>query len=301
MTEQNFNRQSVQTIGLIGLGLIAGSFSLALQASRKSRYHFVGYSRKVENREASLARGLVHDVVPTISDLAARCDVIMIAVPMLAMPSVLAELADCVRPSTIITDAGSVKGSFVAACKSAGLDMRQVVPGHPIAGTEKSGVEAGFAELYRGRRVVLTPHKQTSHQATEVVMDLWQACGAEVDMMAVEQHDRVLAATSHLPHMLAFALVDTLITRESDEQVFRYAAGGFKDFSRIASSDPVMWRDIALANKSAVLDAMRDLQTHFDALIAKIENDDGEAIVQTFANARDRRDDWLESFLNSRQ
>ncbi|MEF8834312.1 MAG: prephenate dehydrogenase/arogenate dehydrogenase family protein, partial [Halofilum sp. (in: g-proteobacteria)] len=207
-----------------------------------------------------------------------------------AMASVLAAIAPTLGPKTIVTDAGSVKGSFVTDAQRILGSVGRVVPGHPIAGTERSGVDAAFAELYRGRRVILTPTVETAAEATDTVERLWSLTGANVERLSVEAHDRLLAATSHLPHMLAFGLVDALARGDDPGAVFRYAAGGFRDFTRIASSDPVMWRDICLANRDPLLEALEAYRDDLEQLTAEVRDGDGDGLLSRFRRAKTARD-----------
>jgi len=228
----------------------------------------------------------------------AGADLVMLCVPMQAMRGALEELQAARRDGTlaadaIIGDAGSVKGRFVQDARDTLGSLHRVVPGHPIAGRERSGMAAADATLYRGRRVLLTPLPETCAQAVQAVTQVWRTAGAEVECLSPEHHDRVLAATSHLPHVMAFALVDALARQQEAEEIFRYAAGGFRDFTRIASSDPVMWRDICLTNREALLTAMDALGEHVAALRAAIERGDAAAIEATFTRARDARDAFV--------
>jgi prephenate dehydrogenase len=195
----------------------------------------------------------------------------------------------------IVTDVGSTKQSVIAdATASLGDAVSRFVPGHPIAGTECSGVEASFAELFQQRRVILTPTQETDEAATETVAELWRNAGAEVTQMSAVHHDHVLALTSHLPHVLAFALVDRLSQMQEHDEIFAYAAGGFRDFTRIASSDPVVWRDICLNNRSAVLDALQAYRDELDELAQALRNHDGAALEALFSRAKKARDDHYE-------
>jgi prephenate dehydrogenase len=204
------------------------------------------------------------------------------------------------REDAVITDGGSVKGSVVAdAAAVFGAPPPAFVPGHPIAGTERSGVEASFPELYRNRRVILTPLPETDPGAVERVSRMWKTCGAEVTCMEVAHHDEVLAATSHLPHMLAFGLVDTLARMRENDEIFRYAAGGFRDFTRIASSNPVMWRDICIANREALGSVLERFGTEIAELAETIRSGDGEHLLTVFARAKSARDRYVDG-LGSR-
>lgn len=276
---------------VIGLGMIGGSFAGALKhAGHRGKISAVVRRDDVGKRGVELA--LIDSYATTIDESIAEFDVIMLAVPMLSMRDQLHALKPFVRPDTIITDAGSVKGQFVRDAASVFDSLSQLVPGHPIAGREKTGVDASDATLFANKRVLLTPTPTTSSDAVAVVTALWESTGAAVENLGVEQHDRVLAATSHLPHVLAFALVDTLATQQEVEEIFRYAAGGFKDFTRIASSDAIMWRDVCLSNRDAILDSIDQLDDHLKQLRSAIAESDGDQIEATFRRARDARDTY---------
>ena len=286
----------VRRICICGVGLIGGSFALGLRAAGFDG-EIVGSGRSADNLARGVELGVIDRYSTDLAAAAAGADLLLLAVPMGAMRAVLERVAPALREDAIVSDAGSVKGSFAADARAVlGDSLRRVVPGHPIAGTENSGVEAAFATLYRQRRVILTPLDETAPAATEAVAGLWRLCGAEVECLSVEQHDRVLAATSHLPHMLAFSLVDTLATMQSRDEIFRYAAGGFRDFTRIASSDPVMWRDICVANRGALLEVVEELIEHFQQLRDAIERGDATAIHDTFLRAKAARDAHLDKF-----
>jgi prephenate dehydrogenase len=218
-------------------------------------------------------------------------DMILVAVPMGAMERVFASIAGHIEANAVITDAGSAKGSVIVAARAAfGRLPRRFVAGHPIAGREKSGVEAALADLYIDQKVILTPLENTDADALQRVREMWQIAGAEVESLSVEQHDAVLAATSHLPHILAFSFVNSLAESGQKDKVFHYVAGGFKDFSRIASSDPIMWRDICLENKQAILSALDDYQKNLSNLAKLISSEDSEALLEAFTRAKTERD-----------
>lgn len=283
---------AVTKIALIGTGLIGGSFALALREDDFDG-EIIAAGRRESALQRAVDRGIAHRYTTDFQAAVREADLVFLAVPMLAMGSVLERIAPALRPDTIVTDGGSVKGSFERDVREHLSDLTHVVPGHPIAGTEMSGVESGFPTLYQNRRVILTPLPETAQRAINVVTGLWQQCGARVECLDVAHHDRVLAATSHLPHMLAFGLVDTLSTLQEREEIFRYAAGGFRDFTRIASGDPVMWRDIALTNREALLAMMDLLQSHMDTLRTAIDQGDSETIENIFINAKRSRDQFV--------
>lgn len=251
----------------------------------------VGCSRRREHLQEALNLGVIDHFETDIAKAAQGADVVVVCVPLGAMQAVFKSLGPVLAPGAVVTDVGSAKASVVAAVRAAcGQVPAWFVPGHPIAGTEKSGVAASFAELYQGRKVILTPLAETDPAALAKVQALWQATGAQVQCMEVAHHDEVLAATSHLPHVLAFQLVDTLARMSDEHEIFRYAAGGFRDFTRIASSDPVMWRDICLANADAVLKMMTRYQQDLTQLAAAIEAGDGERLERLFRHAKAARD-----------
>jgi len=280
----------INRLAVIGVGLIGGSLSLALKEAGAVG-DVIGYSRTMSVRQEALELGVIDIAASSIAEAVKNADMIFLAVPMAAMETVLTELADHVKPDAIITDGGSAKGQLVNIARAVlGEQFSQFVPGHPIAGTEKSGPSAAFATLYQNHRVVLTPVKETNSDALETVRKMWQQTGAEVFDMDVKHHDVVLAATSHLPHVLAFNLVGMLAQRDDCDEVLRYAAGGFKDFSRIASSDAVMWRDICLSNSDAILGLIQQYQQGLTELEDAIKNQDGETLKTVFERAKQARD-----------
>jgi prephenate dehydrogenase len=207
------------------------------------------------------------------------------------MQQVFAEIASAAPLAALITDVGSAKGSVVqAALAELGDGIGRFVPGHPIAGGEQSGVEAGYATLFEGRRVILTPLAQTDPAASARIDAMWRKCGADIEYLDIEHHDKVLAATSHLPHMLAYALVHHLSNLNEHEEIFRYAAGGFRDFTRIASSDPVMWRDVCIANGDALVDLIEQYQGELDRIKLAIKTRDADDLLRLFGRAKSQRD-----------
>ncbi|PMY64682.1 MULTISPECIES: bifunctional prephenate dehydrogenase/3-phosphoshikimate 1-carboxyvinyltransferase [Pseudomonas] len=275
---------------VVGLGLIGGSFAKGLRESGVCR-EVVGVDLDPQSCKLAVELGVVDRCE---EDLALACrgaDVIQLAVPILAMEKLLAILAGMDLGQAILTDVGSAKGNVVRAATEAfgGMPPR-FVPGHPIAGSEQSGVEAANGQLFRRHKVILTPLEQTDPEALVVVDKLWRELGADVEHMQVERHDEVLAATSHLPHLLAFGLVDSLAKRSENLDIFRYAAGGFRDFTRIAGSDPVMWHDIFLANREAVLRTLDTFRNDLDALRDAVDAGDGHQLLGVFTRARVARE-----------
>ncbi|MGB4073044.1 bifunctional prephenate dehydrogenase/3-phosphoshikimate 1-carboxyvinyltransferase [Pseudomonas sp.] len=275
---------------VIGLGLIGGSFAKGLRERGLCR-EVVGVDLDPESRRLAVELGVVDRCE---ADLAVACQgaaVIQLAVPILAMEKLLGELAKLDLGDAVLTDVGSAKGSVVRAARLAFADkIVRFVPGHPIAGSEQSGVEAANAELFRRHKVILTPFEQSDEAALTLVDALWRALGADVEHMQVEHHDQVLAATSHLPHLLAFTLVDSLAKRSENLEIFRYAAGGFRDFTRIAGSDPVMWHDIFLANREAVLRTLDVFRDDLNALRDAVDAGDGHQLLGVFTRARVARE-----------
>ncbi|MFJ4144634.1 bifunctional prephenate dehydrogenase/3-phosphoshikimate 1-carboxyvinyltransferase [Pseudomonas sp. NPDC089734] len=275
---------------VVGLGLIGGSFAKGVRESGLCR-EVVGVDLDPQSRKLAVELGVVDRCE---EDLAAACcgaDVIQLAVPILAMERLLALLAPLDLGNAVLTDVGSAKGNVVRAARLAfGSLPARFVPGHPIAGSEQSGVEASNAELFRRHKVILTPLAETDPDAVALVDRLWSVLGADVEHMDVERHDEVLAATSHLPHLLAFGLVDSLAKRNENLEIFRYAAGGFRDFTRIAGSDPVMWHDIFLANRSAVLRTLDAFRSDLDALRDAVDTGDGRQLLGVFTRARMARE-----------
>ncbi|WP_025127127.1 bifunctional prephenate dehydrogenase/3-phosphoshikimate 1-carboxyvinyltransferase [Pseudomonas sp. PH1b] len=275
---------------VIGLGLIGGSFAKGLRESGVCG-EVVGVDLDPQSRQLAVDLGVVDRCEEDLRLACQGADVIQLAVPILAMEKLLALLAGMDLGRAVLTDVGSAKGNVVRAAKEAfgGMPAR-FVPGHPIAGSEQSGVEASNAQLFRRHKVILTPLEQTDPAALALVDGLWRELGADVEHMQVERHDEVLAATSHLPHLLAFGLVDSLAKRSENLDIFRYAAGGFRDFTRIAGSDPVMWHDIFLANREAVLRTLDTFRNDLDALRDAVDAGDGHQLLGVFTRARVARE-----------
>jgi len=282
-----------ERVAIIGIGLIGGSLALALREAGFCR-EIAGVSNDPGERDKALELGVVDEVHEDPAAAVEGADLTVVAVPLGAFGAVFDRIAGAVGGQAVITDVGSAKGSVVEQARLLlGEALPRFVPGHPIAGTERNGVEAAFAGLYRGHRVILTPLPETDPGALERVRAMWRAAGAEPEEMEVDYHDRILAATSRLPHMLAYSLVDCLAQMEEAEDLFRLAAGGFEDFTRIASSSPEMWRDIVFANREALLGALYRYAEHLQGLIQAIERGDGEAVVASFRRAKQARDAFV--------
>jgi len=283
------------TVVILGLGLIGGSLARALRRSGFSK-RFVGWGHREPSLRRGVELGVIDDFTLDLDAAVAQADILVVCTPTLVAANMLGEILPRLRHSgrsPVITDVASVKGNLRdAAIGAMGAMPPRLVLAHPIAGSERSGVEASDAELFVNHRVILTPEEGNDPAAVELVRAMWASTGAEVVDMAVAEHDAVLAATSHLPHVLAYALVDALAQSPASGDIFRFAAGGFRDFTRIASSDPAMWRDIAIANKSALLDSIDLFSGHLAQLRQAVQDEDGEQLFSTFTRAKQARDEF---------
>ncbi|WP_243372925.1 prephenate dehydrogenase/arogenate dehydrogenase family protein [Geotalea sp. SG265] len=280
----------IQRLAIIGVGLIGGSLARVLREKGE-----VGEVIGIGRGEANLRKGVELGVLDSYSldPLAgvAGADMVFLATPVCSIARIAALIAPALAPGAIVTDGGSVKGEIVASCEGIMPVGTHFVGGHPIAGTENSGVEASFSTLYQGKRCILTPTSRTDSEALAKVARMWEIAGSEVVEMDVEKHDHVVAAISHLPHMVAYSLVNAVSSYDRfSESILKYSAGGFRDFTRIASSDPAMWRDIALMNRGAVLEMMDIFQEYFGRLRALVEAGDGERLHDFFYNSKQNRD-----------
>lgn len=284
----------ISRLCLVGVGLIGGSLARALRAARVVD-EIVGSARSAATLERALALGVIDRAEQDPAAAVNGADVVVVAVPVLASPAVFKVIAPALSATAVVTDVGSVKRNVVAAAQDAlGELFPRFVPGHPIAGTERSGVSASVAGLYQDKHVVLTPLTGvTDDDALHRVRAMWEAVGADVIQMDIEEHDELLAMTSHLPHVLAYGLVGFLSRQASSERLFELAAGGFYDFTRIASSDPEMWRDICVSNRDAVAAALKGFQHHIDAMLHAIEAGDGDELLRVFQQAKRARDQGL--------
>ena len=283
-------------IAIIGVGLIGGSFALALRREYRD-LRVIGIDRDVAAMDEALRRGVIDEAVSLAAT--ADCDAILIAVPVRQFLPVLSELSAYLKSDTVVTDTGSTKVDVIAAARATlGSKISQFVPGHPIAGREHTGVEAAASELFEGKNVVLTPIEENTPESIERVRSLWRACGARVVEMPAETHDAVFAAVSHLPHLLAFALVDELAARPNAKSLFSFAASGFRDFTRIASSSPEMWKDIAINNREALLRELNAYEVQLNVLKKAIETSDGDALQNLMSRARHARDHWIAGELD---
>ena len=283
----------IQKLAIIGVGLIGGSLARALREAGHVG-EVVGFGRSLGNLQTATDLGVIDRAEVSVAKTVQGADMIVVAVPVGSMADIFSQLATSITDSAVVTDVGSVKGSVVAMARSAlGARCSVFVPGHPIAGTEHSGVSASQADLFRRHRIILTPEDDTDAAAVARVRAMWQATGGDVISMPVAEHDEILAVCSHLPHVLAYALVDLLVRRDDHKTTFDLAAGGFRDFTRIASSDPNMWHDICLANRDALIEALKDYQRNLDDLLSAIDKRDGQWLMDTFTRAKRARDSYI--------
>jgi prephenate dehydrogenase len=280
-------------IVIFGVGLIGGSFALALKQAGVAK-KIVGVSRTQASIQSALSLGAIDAIGDADAATLHDADLVLLAMPVGQMGEVMARIAPYLGANTIVTDAGSTKQDVVAlAYQHLGAHIARFVPAHPIAGGEVSGVSAARVDLYRHKKVVITPLKENAATTIEKVRAIWQACGAEVREMPATQHDAVFAAVSHLPHLLAYALVHDIANRPDADVMFDFAAGGFRDFTRIAGSHPEMWRDISLANRDALLKEIDSYQSEVSALRKLVEQRDAAGLEKLFEFAREARSAWL--------
>ena len=288
----------IDTLCIVGTGLIGGSLARDLKRLGEVG-EVVGSSRRTANLQRAIDLGVIDRFDVDAARAAAGADMVVVAVPLGAVPAVFERIRDAVREDAIITDVGSAKGSVVAAARAAlGSRLSRFVPAHPVAGTEDSGVDASVERLFERRRVIVTPIAETDPDALARVSTMWRAVGSEVIEMDVAHHDRVLAATSHLPHMLAYTLVDMIGCMKERTEILRYAAGGLRDFTRVASSDPQMWHDICLANRDAMVDVLDRFGSELDRLTDAVRRGDGEFVRSVFTRSKSIRDGYIRSGRN---
>ena len=279
----------IERVAIIGLGLLGGSLGLAL-AERAPEIATTGYDGDAGVRDRARERSLVGQVCDTVEDAVANADLVILCVPVGAMEAAAQSIAPALKPDAIISDVGSSKQSVVDVLKAI-LPDHTLIPAHPVAGTEQSGPDAGFAELFNNRWCILTPVEGASEEAISAVRSLWEQLGSKVELMDPEHHDVVLAVTSHIPHLIAYTIVGTASDLEevTRGEVIKYSAGGFRDFTRIAASNPVMWRDVFLNNKSAVLEVLGRFSEDLSVMQRAIRSGDGEALHDLFSRTRDIR------------
>ena len=280
----------IDRLAIIGVGLIGGSLARALREVGAVG-SVVGIGRSQANLEDALSLGICDEITQDVLKGVQGADMVFISVPVCAIPAVVAEIAPALAPGCIVTDGGSVKTAIVRECEALMPAGCHFVGGHPIAGTEHSGAAASFSTLYRGKRCILTPTERTDPAALETVDRIWRLTGAEVCSMEPGHHDRIFAEISHLPHVVAYALVHAVGTADVEgENVLSYTAGGFRDFTRIASSDPVMWRDIALMNRGALLASIDGFSASLAELRRRIDSGDQAGLTEFFTTAKQFRD-----------
>jgi len=284
--------KKLKKIVIFGVGLIGGSVALALKKAG-SAAQIIGVGRSTESLQSALDLGVIDVACSDIAQAMLNADIVLIAAPVAQTASILTSIKPALAANTVVTDAGSTKSDVLACAQEIlGEQFNQFVGGHPIAGAEKSGVTAATTDLYRNKNVVLTPTEATNADAVQRVRELWQHCGANVTEMPAATHDSIFAAVSHLPHLLAFALVDDIASRQNAEQLFGFAASGFRDFTRIAGSHPEMWRDISLANRTALLNEITAYQDELSRLKQMLELSDGDALHALFDRASTARNNW---------
>ncbi|VAV94473.1 Cyclohexadienyl dehydrogenase [hydrothermal vent metagenome] len=281
---------------LIGLGLIGSSLGAAIHKFGLAD-HVSGYARSKETRDTAVKIGFVDSIHETAAQAAANADLIIICAPIGAMEAITREIAPVLKDGSILTDVGSVKKAVVAAIEPHLQNTVHFIPGHPIAGSEKSGPESGFAELFTNRWCILTPLENSDQTAVDKLRDFWLALGSPVEIMTPSHHDNVLAITSHLPHLIAYSIVSTASDLENvtQSEVIKFSAGGFRDFTRIAASDPTMWRDVFLTNKEAVLEMLGRFSEDLSALQRSIRWSDGDALFDLFTRSRETRRGIIEA------
>ena len=280
-------------IVIFGVGLIGGSFALALKHAGAVGT-VVGMGRSAASLQRAMELGIIDQIGGSVADALAGADLVLVAAPVAQTEAILASLLPHLQAGTVLTDAGSTKGDVVAAARRAlGDRIGQFVPGHPIAGRESNGPDAAIVDLYQGKKTVLTPLPENDAADIERVAHAWRLCGAILHQLTPQEHDRVFAAVSHLPHLLAYALVDDIANKPHAGLLFQYAASGFRDFTRIAGSSPEMWRDISLANQAALLDELDAYLAQLSALRSKLAAGDGAALQRVFANAQHARQQWI--------
>ena len=287
MTKPKDSSPMFERIALIGIGLIGSSISHAARRANLAG-SIAGSARTPATLETAMRLGLIEEGFVTAAEAAMDADLVILCTPVGLCGPIAKEIARSLKPGAILTDVGSVKASIVRDVTPHVPEGVHFVPGHPIAGTEQSGPESGFAELFDGRWCILTPEPETDGAAVEKLSDFWQALGSKVEIMTPEHHDLVLAITSHVPHLIAYNIVNTAahLERVTDREVIKFSAGGFRDFTRIAASDPVMWRDIFLNNKEAVLDMLGRFTEDLTALQRAIRFGDGDTLHRLFTDAR---------------
>jgi len=288
-------------ISIFGVGLIGGSFALALKKAGAAGQVF-GVGRSAASLSRAKELGIIDVACTSVEDAVVGADLILVAAPVAQTEAILASIAPHLQPGTVVTDAGSTKSDVVeAARKALGDKIAQFVPGHPIAGREQNGPDAAIVNLYVGKKTVITQLPENSEADVERVAQAWQRCGSIIHKLSPEEHDRVFAAVSHLPHLLAYALVDDVARKPHADLLFQYAASGFRDFTRIAGSSPEMWRDISLANHAALLGELDAYMAQLAELRIMLAERNGHAIEAVYANAQRARQNWIRAIEAAEQ
>lgn len=284
----------IAKLAILGLGLMGGSLAASLKRTGYAE-HIVAWGRSEKSLVDGMALGLIDSWTLDLQAAVDGADVIVVCSPSQVAEKLIVQVINLAASSAVITDVASVKGNIRAAITEAcGAVPNNVVLGHPIAGAEKSGVHAAKADLFDRHCIILTPEPNSDAQCVQTLSDMWEACDASVAMMSVDDHDQILAGTSHLPHMLAYAMIGVLAKLPTSHDVFKYAAGGLRDFTRIAASDPQMWTEIALSNKSAILALLQMYQAELASLEKKIESDDVDGLMADFKESKSSRDYFSE-------
>ena len=281
----------INKITIIGVGLIGGSLAKAIKENNLAKVVF-GFGRDLNRLEAAQKANVIDQFSTNLKDAINNSDIVIIATPVGSFQEILSEIKPFLTSKIVISDVGSTKTNIASiVSQTLGDYSNYFIPAHPIAGKEKSGFEASESNLFNNRKVIITPLETSSPDSINLIQKMWEGTGADVDFMSPESHDELLGMTSHLPHMLAFSLVNYLISKNPSASI--YAAGGFKDFSRIASGDAVMWRDICIQNKDQIIDHIRGYQKTLNSLVDAIENENSDELDLLFTSAKKTRDSWV--------
>lgn len=291
--EGELMQQRFKRVAIFGVGLIGGSFALALKKAGEVQ-HVIGVGRSVASLQRAVELGIIDEIAVSIESAVRAADLILIAAPVAQTAQIISSILPYLQPGTIVTDAGSTKSDVVASARLAmGDKLRQFVPAHPIAGRELNGPDAALVDLYVGKKTVITRLPENADADVDAVARAWQSCGAVIHYLSPAEHDTVFASVSHLPHLLAYALVYDIATKPHADRLFQYAASGFRDFTRIAGSSPEMWRDITLANRTAILQELDSYMKQLAQLRAHLTNGDANAIEAIYTNAQSARHNWI--------
>ena len=281
----------INKITIIGVGLIGGSLAKAIKENNLAKVVF-GFGRDLNRLEKAQKANIIDQFSTNLKDAINDSDIVIIATPVGSFKEILSDIKPFLTSKIVISDVGSTKTNIASiVSQTLGDYSNYFIPAHPIAGKEKSGFEASESNLFNNRKVIITPLETSSPDSINLIQKMWEGTGADVDFMSPESHDELLGMTSHLPHMLAFSLVNYLISKNPSASI--YAAGGFKDFSRIASGDAVMWRDICIQNKNQIIDHIRGYQKTLNSLVDAIENENSDKLDLLFTSAKKTRDSWV--------